>query len=209
MLPIPSRARLRRSVPRLLLGLVLCGSGIASMVLADLGLGPWDVLHQGLSGLTGIPIGTVSIGVGFIVLLGWIPLRERIGIGTLANVVMIGAVIDLWLLLLDAPDSMVARVPMMLAGPVLFGVGSGFYIGALLGPGPRDGLMTGIARRGVPIYAVRAGIEVTVLAVGFLLGGTVGIGTIWMALGIGPLVHLSLHHLSLREPEPETATGAR
>ncbi|WCO69059.1 hypothetical protein PO878_10010 [Iamia majanohamensis] len=209
MLPRPDRAHLARALPRLALGLVLCGTGIAAMVLADLGLGPWDVLHQGLSDRTGIPIGTVTIGVGFLVLLAWVPLRERVGIGTLANVVVIGLVVDGWLAVVDAPSSVAVRVPLVALGPVLFGVGSGLYIGAALGPGPRDGLMTGLARRGAPTWSVRAGLELTALAVGAALGGTVGVGTVWFALGIGPLVHLALRHLSLDPPPGAGAPGGR
>jgi uncharacterized membrane protein YczE len=141
-------AELRRRLPRLLLGLVLCGLGIALMVAGDLGLGPWDVLHQGISQRTGIPIGMVSIGVGALVMLLWLPLRERPGLGTVCNVVLIGVVIDVTLLWLHTPESMLLRGVMMLSGPVFFGIGSGFYIGAGLGPGPRDGVMTGLARRG-------------------------------------------------------------
>lgn len=198
----PSRAELRRRLPRLLLGLVLCGLGIASMVVAGLGLGPWDVLHQGISRLTGVPIGSVGILVGFVVLGGWIPLRERLGVGTVLNVIVIGATIDLTLLWLPVPSALWVRVVAMAAGPVLFGVGSGFYIGAGLGPGPRDGLMTGLARRGLPIGGVRAGIEVTVLALGWLLGGTAGAGTIVFAVSIGPLVHVLLPRLTVRQPHP-------
>lgn len=209
VLPLPDRSILPRAILRLVFGLVLCGLGISGMILADLGLGPWDVLHQGISDKTGIPIGTVSIAVGFLVLIGWIPLHERVGVGTIANVILIGLVIDATLAAFDAPTNMATRIALMAIGPVLFGVGSGFYIGALMGPGPRDGLMTGIARRGPPVFAVRLCIELVVLAVGFALGGTVGIGTIWFALGIGPIVHLALHHLSLDPVEPETTTGAR
>ncbi len=190
-------AELRRRLPRLLCGLVLCGWGIAAMVAADLGLGPWDVLHQGLSRLTGIPIGTVGILVGLVVLGLWFPLHERPGVGTVINVVVIGVVIDLTLLVLATPGELWVRWLMMLSGPVLFAVGSGFYIGAGLGPGPRDGVMTGLARRGVPVGVARAGIEVSVLVAGWLLGGTVGAGTVAFALGIGPLVHLFLPRLSL------------
>jgi uncharacterized membrane protein YczE len=194
MSPNHSRSELAHRLPRLLLGLVLCGLGIASMVAADLGLGPWDVLHQGISRRTSIPIGTVNILVGMVVLCGWLPLRERPGAGTVLNVIVIGVVIDLTLLVLPTPDSLALRGVMMLAGPVLFGVGSGFYIGAGLGPGPRDGLMTGISRRsGWPVGPVRAGLEVSVLIAGWLLGGTAGIGTVVFALGIGPMVQLSLH----------------
>lgn len=186
-----------RRFARLLLGLVLCGLGIAVMVAADLGLGPWDVLHQGLSELTGVPIGRVGIAVGALVLLLWWPLRERPGIGTLANVVVIGLVIDAVLLVLRTPEGMAARVALMASGPVLFAVGSGYYIGAAMGPGPRDGVMTGLARRGWPIGWVRAGIEVTVLLAGIALGGTAGLGTIAFAASIGPLVAFFLPRLAV------------
>jgi uncharacterized membrane protein YczE len=191
------RGQLRRRVPRLLAGLVLCGFGIASMVAADLGLGPWDVLHQGISRLSGIPIGMVGILVGLLVLGLWYPLRERPGLGTVLNVIVIGVVIDLVLLVLVTPEAMWLRWVMMLAGPVLFALGSGFYIGAGLGPGPRDGVRTGLARRGIPVGLARTLLEATVLVVGWLLGGTVGAGTVAFAFGIGPLVHLLLPRLQL------------
>lgn len=207
---VPSRDRLRLRLVRLLLGLILCGLGIATMVAAELGLGPWDVLHQGLSRLTGIPIGTVGILVGIVVLAGWIPLRERLGLGTVMNVVLIGITIDLTLLVLDHPGAMWLRVVYLLLGPLLFGIGSGFYIGAGLGPGPRDGLMTGLAKRGLPIHAVRTGLEVSVLILGWLLGGTVGIGTLLFAVTIGPLVHVFLPLLTVGgAPEPQAAVSAR
>lgn len=202
---IPTRDRLGHRLRRLVLGLVLCGLGIAFMVAADLGLGPWDVLHQGVSRNTGIPIGTVGIIVGLVVLLGWIPLRERIGIGTVLNVIVIGVVIDLTLLGLDTPDAMTLRVGYLLLGPLLFGIGSGFYIGAGLGSGPRDGLMTGLARRGLPVHGVRTGIEVTALVIGFLLGGTAGIGTLLFAFTIGPLVHVFLPRLRVDDRDPQPA----
>ena len=193
------RSELRRRLPRLLFGLVLCGLGIASMVAADLGLGPWDVLHQGLSRLSGIPIGTVGILVGLVVLGLWFPLHERPGLGTVLNVVVIGVVIDLTLLVLPTPGPLWLRAMMMLAGPLLFAIGSGYYIGAGLGPGPRDGVMTGLARRGVPVGVARGAIELSVLVAGWLLGGTVGAGTLVFAFGIGPLVHLFLPRLSLAD----------
>jgi hypothetical protein len=141
--PTLSERRYGTRVARLLLGLVLCGLGIAVMVAADLGLGPWDVLHQGISGFVPLEIGAVGIVVGFVVLALWIPLKERPGIGTILNVIVIGVVIDTVLLWLDTPDTMAARIALLLSGPLLFGVGSGFYIGARIGTGPRDGLMTG------------------------------------------------------------------
>jgi len=177
---------------------VLFGLGLALMVVADLGLAPWEVLHQGISRQTGIPIGTVGILTGIIVLVLWIPLRERIGLGTVANVIVIGIVIDLTLLLLPARiDDLTLRWAALAGGLLLVGAGSGFYIGAGLGPGPRDGLMTGLARRGHSIRVVRGGIEISVLAAGWLLGGTVGIGTVIFAFGIGPLVQVALGRLSV------------
>ena len=197
VLTLPPRHELRRRLPRLLPGLVTCGVGLALMVLADLGLGPWEALHQGLSERTGIPIGTVGILVGFLVLLAWVPLRQRPGLGTLCNVVIIGLVIDAVLALSPEPESMMVRAACLAAGIVAMGVGSGLYIGAGLGPGPRDGLMTGVAARGHSLRLVRTLIELSALAVGWALGGTVGIGTIAFALGIGPLVQASLGRLSV------------
>jgi uncharacterized membrane protein YczE len=199
MLPLPGN-QLRLRLRRLLLGLVLFGWGIAAMVVADLGLGPWEVLHQGISFRTGIPIGTVGILTGFVVLFGWIPLRERIGLGTVLNVILIGIVIDLTLWgLPDRLDGLALRWGVMVTGVVMIGIGSGYYIGAGMGPGPRDGLMTGLAKRGLHIGWVRTGIEVTVLCLGWLLGGTVGAGTLAFAFGIGPLIAYVLPRLTVRE----------
>jgi uncharacterized membrane protein YczE len=189
----------RERVPRLVAGLVLCGLGIAFMVAADLGLAPWSVLDQGVSEHAGIPIGTVSIIVGALVLAAWIPLRERPGLGTVLNVILIGTTIDLALLVLDTPESAAGRVAYLALGVFLWGPGTGLYIGAGLGPGPRDGLMTGLAARGVgSIRLVRTGIELTALAVGMALGGSVGLGTLAFALTIGPNVQLFLPRLTLR-----------
>lgn len=204
-LPHDTRDRL----PRLVVGLVLCGLGIAGMVRSNLGLGPWDVLHQGLSELSGVPIGTVGILVGFVVLGIWIPLRERLGLGTVLNVILIGVVIDLTLLWLPEPDTLVVRTVFVASGPLLFGVGSGFYIGAGLGAGPRDGVMTALARRGWHVGAVRAGIEISVLVLGWLLGGTVGIGTVLFATTIGPLVHVLLPRLAVDDRYREPVASAR
>ena len=197
-LSIPSFVVLVTRLWRLFVGLFAFGFGIALLVHADLGLGPWDVLHQGISERTGIPIGTVGIGVGALLLLLWIPLPVRIGFGTVANTVVIGLVIDgtLWLLPESAP--LWVRLIEAPLGIVLVAIGSGFYIGAGFGPGPRDGLMTGLAARGVgSVRVVRTGIEVTVLVLGWLLGGTVGIATAIQAVTIGPLVQLFLEKLSL------------
>lgn len=190
-------------MPPLLFGLTLFGFGLALMVIADLGLAPWDVLHQGISVRTGIPIGTVVIIVGLLLLVAWIPLKERIGIGTIANAIVIGVVLDLSLLVL--PEELTGwplRWAAMLAGVLLVGIGSGYYIGAGLGPGPRDGLMTGIARFGFPIFAVRAAIEISALIAGWLLGGTIGAGTVVFALAMGPLVHFFMDRLML-SPLPD------
>ncbi|MEN8235659.1 MAG: hypothetical protein ABFR89_12145, partial [Actinomycetota bacterium] len=193
MLPFPSRNELGPRLARLLFGLTLFGIGLAFMVIAELGLSPWDVLHQGISRRTGIAIGNVVIIVGFAVLLLWIPLKERLGIGTIANAIVIGLVLDAALLVLpETLENVALRWIAMLGGVLLVAIGSGFYIGAGLGPGPRDGLMTGLGRRGLSIAWVRAGIEIAALVAGWLLGGTVGVGTVVFAFGMGPLVKLFL-----------------
>jgi uncharacterized membrane protein YczE len=194
----PPADRLARRLGQLLVGLVLYGVSDAMLVLGGLGLDPWDVLHQGLARRTGIPIGTWSIIVGAAVLLMWVPLRQRPGIGTACNVVVIGTVIDIVLAAVPAPHALALRWASLLAGVALNGVATACYIGAGLGPGPRDGLMTGIARRGHSLRLVRTGIEVSALAAGWLLGGTVGIGTVLYAISIGPLVHLLLPRLTVR-----------
>lgn len=178
---------------QLIVGLVLFGVGCAVMVDAGIGLDPWTVFAEGVSKNTGIGIGWVVSITGFLVLLLWIPLRQRPGVGTVANILVVGAAMQFSLPLLGTPDHWLARVVMFLAGTVLVGVASGIYIGARLGPGPRDGLMTGIHQRwGWPIWAGRLGVEATVLVTGWLLGGTVGLGTVLFAVLIGPIVHVSL-----------------
>ena len=177
----------------LLIGLIGYGSSMALMVRAGLGLDPWDVFHQGLAGRTGMTIGTASAVVGVGVLLAWIPLRNRPGIGTVANVVVIAVTVDAAMALLPTPSELPVRVAMMLGAVLLNAVSTVLYIGAGLGPGPRDGLMTGlVARTGLSVRLVRTSIEASVLAVGWLLGGTVGVGTVVYAVGIGPLVQLIL-----------------
>jgi len=198
MLPLPPRRELRRRLPQLFVGLLFYGWGLALMVASDLGLGPWDVLHQGVSFHTPIPIGTVGILTGLVVLLLWIPLRERFGLGTALNVISIGVVIDVTLIWLDTPSSDAMRWVFVIGGVVMVGVATSYYIGAGLGPGPRDGLMTGLARRGWPIGVVRTGIEVTVLVGGWLLGGTIGVGTVLFAFGIGPIVQATLPRLTVK-----------
>jgi uncharacterized membrane protein YczE len=205
----PGAAGLPRRVRRLLTGLVAMGGGIGLMADAGLGLGPWDVLHQGLALRTGLSLGSLNIAVGVGVLLLWLPLRQRPGIGTVLNVLVIGLVVDLTLALLPEPEHLAVRVPAMLGGVVLMGVGSGLYIGAGLGPGPRDGLMTGVAARGHSVRSVRTALEVTVLVLGWALGGTVGVGTVVLALAIGPLVQASLEWLGLPAPTPAGEPAGR
>lgn len=197
MLPLPTH-RFGRRLGQLLPGLACFGVGIALMVRADLGLSPWQVFHQGVAENVGLEIGTVVIITGGVVLLAWIPLRERFGLGTILNVALIGNVVNVTLRLLPAEFvTVTTRVLAMTGGIMLIGLGSGLYIGAGMGPGPRDGLMTGLARRGPSIRAVRTGLEVSVLVVGWLLGGTVGAGTVAFALSIGPLVGFFLPRLTV------------
>ncbi|AQT80918.1 hypothetical protein B1R94_19130 [Mycolicibacterium litorale] len=177
----------------LLTGLAGYGFSMAMMVRAGLGLDPWDVFHQGLTRHTSMSIGVASAVVGVIVLLAWIPLRNKPGVGTLANVVVIAVTVDAGLAVLVAPASLPARIAMMLGALLLNAVATVLYVGAGLGPGPRDGLMTGlVARSGISVRVVRTAIEATVLAAGWVLGGSVGVGTVVYAFGIGPLVQLVL-----------------
>jgi uncharacterized membrane protein YczE len=215
MLPTPTRQEFKARLPRLIVGLVLFGIGVALMVVADLGLSPWEVLHQGISFRTGISIGTVAIMTGIGVLLLWIPLHERVGIGTILNVLIIGPVVDISLWLLpDQIEIMWVRWALMVGGTIIIALGSGLYIGAGLGPGPRDGLMTGLATKGINVAAARIGIEITVLIIGYFLGGTVGIGTLVFAFGVGPLVAIFLPMLSMKslyrhqEKDPGKFEGA-
>jgi uncharacterized membrane protein YczE len=202
-----------RRLIQLFTGLVLYGISDSMLLLAGLGVDPWDVLHQGLARRTGAPTGTWAIIVGAVVLLLWIPLRQRPGIGTLCNVVVVGAVIDVVLAVVSPPHSLPVQAAVMASGVVLNGVATGLYIGAGLGPGPRDGLMTGFAARGHSLRLVRTCIEITVLAAGWLLGGTVGVGTVVYAVCIGPLAHVFVPLFSCpRPPRPgkaaRTATSA-
>lgn len=177
-----------RRLVQLIVGLVAFGVGIGLMLQSGLGVPPWDVLHQGLAVRFGLSVGVWSVIVSVIVLLGWIPLRERYGVGTLLNAVVIGLTIDLTAAIVpEAGHSVVAWI-MLLTGIVTIALATGMYIGANFGPGPRDGLMTGIAKRGPSIRLTRAVIEISVLTIGWLLGGTFGVGTVVFAFGIGPLV---------------------
>ncbi|MEW2591647.1 hypothetical protein AB0893_14640 [Micromonospora aurantiaca] len=183
------RHRPARRLIQLYAGLVLYGVSMALMIRSELGLDPWDVFHQGLARQTGLSFGTVTIAVGALVLLLWIPLRQRPGLGTVSNVVVIGLVVDATLAVLPPGEGMPARVALLVAGIVANGAATGLYLGAGLGPGPRDGLMTGFVARHprFSVRLVRTVIEVSVLALGWLLGGTVGLGTVAYALTIGPL----------------------
>jgi len=192
---------LRRLV-NLYTGLVLFGVSMALMVRARLGLDSWDVLHQGISHRTGVQFGWVVIAIGALVLLLWIPLHQRPGIGTVSNVIVVGLAVDAALDVVPTPSAMAVRVAFLAVGIVANGVATGLYIGADLGPGPRDGLMTGLAARGQSIRVVRTAIELTVLGAGWLLGGSVGAGTVLYALAIGPLVHYFMPRLAVR-PEPK------
>ncbi|MEU6203587.1 hypothetical protein ABZ814_08365 [Micromonospora musae] len=196
------RHRPVRRLTQLYLGLALYGISMALMIRSGLGLNPWDVFHQGLSERTGLSFGTVTIVVGAVVLLLWIPLRQRPGLGTVSNVVVIGLVVDATLALLPAGGPLWIRIGLLVTGIVANGAATGLYLGARLGPGPRDGLMTGfVARRPHrSIRLVRTVIEITVLALGFLLGGTAGIGTVAYALAIGPLAQFFVPLFAVPDP---------
>jgi uncharacterized membrane protein YczE len=191
--PLPYRRLLR-----LYAGLALFGASGALVIRGDLGLDPWDVFHQGLSRHTGISIGNVSIVVGAAVLLLWWPIRQRPGIGTVSNVFLVGAFIDLTMAVVPHYEALGVRIPLLVAGVVLNGAATGLYITARFGPGPRDGLMTGLHRRtGRSMRLIRTGIELTVLAGGFALGGGVGVGTVLYAVTIGPLAQFFLRLFAL------------
>ncbi len=189
---IPS-VTLARRIAQLLLGLFAYGFAIAMMVRAGLGVSPWDVLSQGIALQSGLPFGLVTNLVGGVVLLLWIPIRQRPGIGTVLNVLAVGTSAEVGLALLPASEVLWQQIVLFIGGLLLLAVATGLYIGARFGPGPRDGLMTGMhARWGFAIWKVRTLIELSVLAIGWLLGGNVGLGTLAFALLIGPLVNLTL-----------------
>ncbi|MBO1418167.1 YitT family protein [Streptomyces sp. FH025] len=197
-----------RRFPQLAVGLTLYGVSMALMLRAGLGLDPWDVFHQGLQRVFGLTVGAWVTICGVLVLLLWIPLRQRPGLGTVANVLVIGTAMDLTLRLIGGPEGLPARIALAAAAIALNGLASGLYIGARLGPGPRDGLMTGLHRRtGRSLRLIRTGIEVAVLAAGILLGGTVGVGTVAYALAIGPLVQFFLPWCTVPEPAQTARKG--
>jgi len=192
VLSFPSARELRRRLPLLVVGLWVLGFAIAISVRAQLGVSPWDVLHQGIAKRTGLSFGLVVVLTGLVVLLAWIPLRQRLGPGTILNALTVGFIANLGLYLIPEQHRLAVRVPFLLGSVVLFGIGGGLYIGSALGPGPRDGLMTAITARGHRLWAVRTVMECSVLIAGIALGGQFGIGTVLLAFSIGPATHLGL-----------------
>ena len=205
VLLFPSGRELRRRLPPLVVGLLVIGFAIAMSVRARLGVAPWDVFHQGIAKATGISFGLVVVLVGVVVLLAWIPLHQRLGIGTIINTVSIGLIANLGLYLIPTQEHLAIRIPLLVFALLMFGFGGGLYIGAGLGPGPRDGLMTAITARGHRLWVVRTILECSVLVAGFVLGGNVGVGTVLIALAIGPLTHFFLRrfHLPVHDDSPE------
>lgn len=202
--------RLGRRLAQLYLGLVVYGLGMALLVESGLGVMPWDVLHQGLSRQLGWSMGTVVAVVGALVLLAWLPLRERPGLGTISNVVVISLTVDVFIRAIPADAPTGVRVAMALSGIVLNGVATAAYIGVGMGPGPRDGLMTGLVRRtGGSVRLVRTVLEVAVVLTGWLLGGTVGVATALYAVTIGPIVQLALPHLDVAGAGARTPRRSR
>ena len=199
-----------RRVIQLLFGLFLYGAGCALTIEAGLGVDPWTVFAEGLSIHTGIGIGWITNIVGFLVLLLWIPLRQKPGVGTIANILLVGTSIQVVLWIVPPVSGLALQIAVLLAGILLVAIASGLYIGARFGPGPRDGLMTGMnARLGWPIWVCRGVVEVTVLVIGWMLGGTVGIGTILFAALIGPLVHIALPLLDTRRAAAPADVASR
>ncbi|WP_211319368.1 YczE/YyaS/YitT family protein [Quadrisphaera granulorum] len=204
LLPVvPDRRPLRIAV--LVVGLAAYGASTALMLRSDLGVMPWGVLDQGLSRTFGGEVGTWSIATAVLVLLCWIPLRQRPGLGTLVNVVLVGLSINTTLALVPVASGPVAAWGLLLGGVLLNALATGVYVGAGLGPGPRDGLSIGLARKGVPLRVARTGVELLVLGIGFVLGGTVGWGTLVYALAIGPMVHRTIPAFRLRTPAERAA----
>jgi uncharacterized membrane protein YczE len=197
--PVPVSVRPARRLAQLLAGLLLYGASMALMIRSSLGLDPWDVLHDALAKITGLTFGTITAIIGALVLLCWLPLRQRPGVGTVANIALIAVAVDVTLAVLPTPGPLAVRIAFLVAGVVLNGLATAAYIGARLGPGPRDGLMTGLhARTRISVRLIRTLIELTVLGTGWLLGGTVGVGTVVYALAIGPLTQGFLPLVSWR-----------
>ncbi|MEI7548069.1 MAG: hypothetical protein WCK21_08430 [Actinomycetota bacterium] len=205
-LPLPDE-RLPERIVRCMAGLAMFGLGISMFLTAKLGVAPWDVFHQGISRKAGIPIGIVIEITGVFILLLWLPLREKMGLGTLLNAIEIGLVVFFIDDHLPHSDLLVMRLSYLAGGLLSIGIGSGLYIGAGLGSGPRDGLMLGLSKRGISIRVARTSLELVVLAAGLALGGTVGIGTVAFTFGIGPIVQFFLPRLRLRGDRSVLATA--
>ncbi len=201
----PSGADLRRRLPSSIVGMAIIGAAIALSLRAELGLAPWDVLHEGLETLTGLPFGPLVMLVGLLILVAWIPLGQRLGIGTVLNVLIVGPSVDLFLAVIPEADPLWSRVGYLALSILLFGIGGGLYIGSALGPGPRDGLMTALTAKGFVLWKVRTVLELSVLATGFALGGTIGPGTVVLAFALGPVTHLALarFHIPVEEHRSE------
>lgn len=197
----PTGRQLRLRLPRLLVGLTAVSFGIALMARSGMGLAPYEVLHQGIALRTRLTLGQASVVLGLVVLLLWFPLRQVPGLGTVTNVIGVGLATDAFLGVVEEPDTLVARAACTVVGVLLIGIGIGLYIGAGLGPGPRDGLMTALADRGFPVWAVRLALEASALVGGWLLGGTVGIGTLLFAVAVPFLAHGSLRLLSVADED--------
>ena len=191
------RDRLGRRLVRCLIGLAIFAVGISLQMNANIGAPPWDVFHQGVAKQTDISIGKIIVITGFSLLLLWIPLRQKPGLGTILNALEIGLIADVALEIIPEPNNILIRVAMVVVGIITVAIGTGLYIGSALGPGPRDGLMTGLAKRGIPIRVGRTAVEVTVLIIGYALGGQVGVATFAFAFGVGPLVQFFLPRLAV------------
>ena len=191
------RDRLGRRLVRCLIGLAIFAVGISLQMNANIGAPPWDVFHQGVAKQTDISIGNIIVITGFSLLLLWIPLRQKPGLGTILNALEIGLIADVALEIIPEPNNILIRVAMVVVGIITVAIGTGLYIGSALGPGPRDGLMTGLAKRGIPIRVGRTAVEVTVLIIGYALGGQVGVATFAFAFGVGPLVQFFLPRLAV------------
>jgi uncharacterized membrane protein YczE len=205
VLRFPNRRELARRLPALLVGIAVIGFSISLSVRAELGLAPWDVFHQGVAEVLGLALGTVVVLVGLVVLVAWIPLHQHLGVGTVINTLAVGLVANLGLVVVPEQHLLAVRIPLLVVALLGFGLGGGLYIGAGLGPGPRDGLMTAIAARGHRLWVVRTVLECSVLAVGVVLGGDLGIGTVLIAFTLGPLTHAGLRrfHLPVHDDAPE------
>jgi uncharacterized membrane protein YczE len=191
--PVSVAVRPWRRLPQLLAGLWLYGASTALLIRSVLGLDPWDVLHDALAKRTGLTFGTITALAGVLVLLCWLPLRQRPGVGTVCNILLVAVAVDTTLALVPTPQALPVRIGLLVAGVVLNALATAAYIDTRLGPGPRDGLMTGLhTRTGLSVRVARTAVEVVVLGTGWLLGGTVGVGTVLYALAIGPLTQAFL-----------------